>query len=187
MFDKDGKKLREMVPVARGFKWNEENMRHLASLKGGHLIIADTVEKLSKKAGIPCEKLAETIERYNAMCENGNDEDFGKDADYLLPIKNGPFYAVRTFLMSDGAEGGIPIDAGCRVVGKQGVVDGLYAAGDNTGGNIFRVGKRRMGITNEYSWAICSGMIAADSIIEQVGKFLWEMLFIQQEVHSQTV
>ena len=72
--------------------------------------------------------------------------------------------------MSDGAEGGIPIDANCQVKGKTGVVKGLYASGDNSSGNIVNLGNdQKTWITNEYSWALCSGMIAADSMIRDLG------------------
>ena len=33
-----------------------------------------------------------SIERYNEMCANGRDEDFGRQGDLLFPVKDGPFY-----------------------------------------------------------------------------------------------
>ena len=54
--------------------------------------------------------------------------------------------------------------------GKTGVVKGLYASGDNSSGNIVNLGNdQKTWITNEYSWALCSGMIAADSMIRDLG------------------
>ena len=71
--------------------------------------------------------------------------------------------------MSDGAEGGIPIDENCQVKGKNGPMRGLYASGDNSSGNIVNLGNdQKTWITNEYSWALCSGMIAADSMIREL-------------------
>lgn len=37
--------------------------------------------------------LAATIERYNACCAEGADEDFGRPAESLLPLDNPPYYA----------------------------------------------------------------------------------------------
>ena len=37
--------------------------------------------------------LTATIERYNELAAAGNDEDFGKRADRLFPVEEGPFYA----------------------------------------------------------------------------------------------
>lgn len=50
------------------------------------------------------------------------------------------------------------------------MVKGLYASGDNSSGNIVNLGNdQKTWITNEYSWALCSGMIAADSMIRDLG------------------
>lgn len=168
LLDEDGKPMRQMVPMAMRVEWNQEHMDWLNSLKNSHLVIADTLEEMAQRIGMPVDAFTATVERYNQLCAKGVDEDFGKDPDYLKPIEQGPFYAVRTFLMSDGVEGGIAIDSNCQVKGKNGLMKGLYAAGDNASGNIVRQGDGKMGITNEYSWAIASGMIAADSMIRQL-------------------
>ena len=34
------------------------------------------------------------IEKYNKFCEYGIDEDFGRYAEVLFPVKDGPFYAL---------------------------------------------------------------------------------------------
>lgn len=162
----NGNRVRQMVPMMGRPQWNQADMDWWASRKGAHLVIADTIEEIAEKAGMPVENLKATVAHYNELCAKKQDTDFGKDPDYLIPIENGPFYAIRTFLMSDGAEGGIPIDANCQVKGKTGVVKGLYASGDNSSGNIVNLGNdQKTWITNEYSWALCSGMIAADSMI----------------------
>ena len=167
LYDENGNKVRQMVPMMGAPKWDQTEMDWWASRKGAHLIIADSIEEIAEQAGMPVEALKKTVERYNELCKKGVDEDFGKDASYLVPMENGPFYAIRTFLMSDGAEGGIPIDDNCQVTGKHGPVAGLYASGDNASGNIVNLGDgQKTWITNEYSWALCSGMIAADSMIE---------------------
>lgn len=157
-----------MVPVARHVVWNDENMHKLAAMKNKHLVIADTIEELAEKTQIPEAALKQTIERYNTLCHKKCDDDFGKDPDYLIPVAQGPYYAIRTFLMSDGVEGGIPINENCQVMGKNGLVEGLYAAGDNSSGNIVRRGNSKYMITNEYGWALCSGMISGDAMISQL-------------------
>lgn len=171
LYDENGQRVRQMVPMMGAPVWNQEEMDWWASRKGAHLIIADTIEEIAEKAGMPVEALKATVDRYNALCRKGVDDDFGKDPSFLVPIENGPFYAVRTFLMSDGAEGGIPIDENCQVTGKDGKpMRGLYASGDNSSGNIVRTGEEsKTWITNEYSWALCSGMIAADAMLAELG------------------
>ena len=136
-------------------------------MKGKHLVKADTIAELAEKLGCEVGTLETTVARYNALCAQGKDEDFGKPADYLIPLEQGPFYAVRTFLMSDGIEGGIPISSSCEVMGDNGPIQNLFAAGDNSSGNIVKLSQtEKMWITNEFSWALSSGMIAADGMLK---------------------
>ena len=171
--DENGKPLRTLLPMGMfaGQKWNQEHIDMLINMKGKHLVVADTIEELAKKLETKPGVLEETVARYNELCEKGVDEDFGKDPSYLLPLKKGPFYAVRTFLMSDGIEGGIPISGSCEVMGNNGPITTLFAAGDNSSGNIVKVSEtEKCWITNEFSWALSSGMIAADGMLEKLNK-----------------
>lgn len=170
VLDEQGHPLRTMLPPGMPAPpWNEEHMKWLDRLKGNHLIIADTLEELARRAGMDAGTLKDTVERYNQLCRAGEDQDFGKNPIYLKPLESGPFYAVKTFLMSDGAEGGIPIDDGCHVMGADGPMPNLFAAGDNASGNIVVTPqKKKIWITNEFSWALSSGMIAADGMLEQL-------------------
>lgn len=166
--DEDGNMVFNMGGMENS-PWNEEHIQWLASMKGNHLVIADTLEDLAEKIGMPVDTFLATVERYNALCAAEKDEDFHKDPDYLLPLQEAPFYAVQTFLMSDGASGGMFIDENCRVKGKDGKpMKGLYASGDNTSGNILNKNGERIWIMNEYNWAICSGMVAGDAMIQQL-------------------
>ena len=38
------------------------------------------------------ENIKASIDRYNEMCENGRDEDFGREGTLLFPVKEGPFF-----------------------------------------------------------------------------------------------
>ncbi len=171
VLDENQKPLRTLMPTGMpAGPWNEEHMKWLDSLKGNHLIIAQTLEELAERAGMDQETLKNTVDRYNTFCHEKEDLDFGKNPAYLVPLEKGPFYAVRTFLMTDGAEGGIPINEHCQVKGKEGVIENLFAAGDNSSGNIVVSEKQeRIWITNEFSWALSSGMIAADEMLRQLG------------------
>ena len=62
---------------------------------------------------------------------------------------------------------GIPISSSCEVMGDNGPIQNLFAAGDNSSGNIVKLSQtEKMWITNESSWALSSGMIAADGMLE---------------------
>ncbi|MBQ3703801.1 MAG: FAD-dependent oxidoreductase [Oscillospiraceae bacterium] len=99
---------------------------------------ADTIEALAELIGIDPAVLTKTVEDYNALCEKGEDTQFGKKADYLNPIKDGPFYAVKEYDMTRGNYGGILTNADFQVTTQDGeVIPGLYAAGIISSGEYF--------------------------------------------------
>ncbi len=78
-----------------------------------------------------------TVEEYNAMCDAGVDDDFGKDPHFLIPVANPPFYAHA----NPGAPAfGLVTTGGFVTNDDQQVVDdyyepieGLYATGNCCG------------------------------------------------------
>lgn len=62
-----------------------------ATVERGGYLRADTLEELVELAGLPASTLDE-IARYNEMCDAGSDTDFYKDPEFLIPVKNPPFY-----------------------------------------------------------------------------------------------
>lgn len=99
---------------------------------------ADTIEELAEKIGVDPAVLAQTVADYNALCEVGEDTQFGKAADYLNPITDGKFYAVKEYDMTRGNYGGITSNADFQVTTAEGeVIPGLYAAGLISSGDYF--------------------------------------------------
>ena len=98
---------------------------------------ADTIEELAEKLGLPVEKTVETFNRYNELCEKGEDVDFGKPAKYLHAFKTAPFWGTRRHIRCSSITAGVLTDEFGRVVTEDGkVIKGLYAAG-NLGGQFF--------------------------------------------------
>jgi len=98
------------------------------AIKQGFCWKADTIEELAKTAGL--ENLPETVAKYNEFCETGADTQMHKDAKFLHPIKEGPFYAVECVLNSWVTLGGLKTDGDCRVLTNSGeTIPGLYVAG----------------------------------------------------------
>ncbi len=54
---------------------------------------ADTLEELGEVLGLP--SFAGSVEDYNALCEAGEDTQFGKPSCFLQPVVTGPFYALQ--------------------------------------------------------------------------------------------
>jgi succinate dehydrogenase/fumarate reductase flavoprotein subunit len=68
------------------------------SVKNGTYKKADTLDELIKALGLPAEATKATIEHYNEMCKKGEDADFHKRKELLIPIETGPFYGADTAL-----------------------------------------------------------------------------------------
>lgn len=91
---------------------------------------ADSIEELATLMGMDPAVLSATVERYNGFCATGVDEDFGKPAENLVAIDEGPFYAVVDTLVGFDITGGVKTDINARVLRADGsVIDGLYAVG----------------------------------------------------------
>lgn len=79
--------------------------------------------------------LVDEVTRYNELCAKGEDDDFGKNPMYMVPIDSAPYYAVPrgsngvpailSGLMCDG-------NGQCLNIDMQ-PIEGLYAAGNAAG------------------------------------------------------
>lgn len=99
---------------------------------------ADTLGELAELMGVEPAVLEKTVEEYNALCEAGEDTQFKKDAKYLNPISEGPFYAVKEYDMTRGNYGGILTNANFEVLTESGdVIPGLWATGIISSGDYF--------------------------------------------------
>jgi fumarate reductase flavoprotein subunit len=129
---------------------------------------AATLEELAEKAGIDPAGLRETVDNYNAMCDAGFDKEFFKNADQLIPFGDGPFYAVRGQLATDGAFGGIQVDKDTRAYADQEkttVVPGLYVPGDFSASRFINNNGVKVQVINDLAWAVSSGFSAADAAV----------------------
>lgn len=123
---------------------------------------ADTLEELfdylGMEEGAKANALA-TIEKYNADCAAGKDTEFGRPANMLFPIKDGPFYGAVFGKGVGGNSMRLVSTSGLLVSGDQQVlgqgfepIAGLYATGNNSGGR-FPLGYN--GILNGVSIGMC--------------------------------
>lgn len=112
-------------------KWREV-IEEEAALEDLPARKADSIAELAIKLGMNSEILTAGVGRYNALCDCGYDEDFGKPAEYMRPIRKAPFYAFLGQTFDNGAsQGGVSIDNEFRVLREDGgVFHGLYCAGD---------------------------------------------------------
>lgn len=110
-----------------------------AAVESGMGFKADTLDDLAKQCGIPVDTFKATIERYNELCAQGSDPDFGKDAVFLTPVVEGPFYAMKALPAVLATVGGLKVNTNLAVTDAEGnAIEGLYAVG-NVSGDFYAV------------------------------------------------
>ncbi len=98
---------------------------------------ADTIEELAEKLGLPVEETVASVNRYNELCDAGEDLDFGKDPKYLHKFQTAPFWGIRRHIRCSSITAGVLSDEFGRVTTEKGeVIKGLYAVG-NLGGQFY--------------------------------------------------
>lgn len=99
---------------------------------------ADTIEELGEKLGLTdVAAFAETVKRYNELVDAGVDSDMGKEAKWLKPIKQAPFYGIHRHIRLSAIVHGVNVNEEMNVLDAEGnPIEGLYAIG-NCAGNFF--------------------------------------------------
>ncbi|UCG54372.1 MAG: FAD-binding protein, partial [Dehalococcoidia bacterium] len=91
--------------------WSENNQKEIDR---GWIIKANTLEELANKilAGsdnnglMTPSELGATVKKYNSYCREGTDPDFNKPKEWLQPIEDPPYYAVKLWPGGPNTQGG---------------------------------------------------------------------------------
>jgi urocanate reductase len=128
----------------------------------------ETVDEVAAVAGIDAAQLNATIERYNGFVEAGVDEDFARRAEYLsAKIGEGPYYIVEQKPRFATTLGGVCATDNFEVIDEADQpIPGLFAAGELIGG----VQGDDSPPGSNVGWALTSGRMAAEYIVEQLTK-----------------
>ena len=116
------------------FILDEEERMLEWGLKRGVVVQGDTPEELAAAMGVPADAFVREFRRYNEMCRQGHDDDFGKRKELLIPLDRPPYYGMKFGPALLAVVGGLKTDDHSRVLGKNGPVPGLYALGNTAGG-----------------------------------------------------
>lgn len=106
------------------------------AMKKGVVKTFPSLDELATHYALNSLDLQDTIDTYNQYVQSGIDQDYGKmivkDAS---PIQEPPFYAMKLWPKVHFVMGGLGITEKAQVLDYDGkVIDGLYAAGEVTGG-----------------------------------------------------
>ena len=127
----------------------------------GTVVEAETLAELAEKIGVPKENLEKTTEEFNKAVDAKKDE-FDREV-WGKKIEQGPFYATLRYPALHHTMGGVQINEQAQVMNVDGnVIDGLYAAGEVTGG--IHGGNRLGG--NAITDIFVFGRIAGENIMK---------------------
>ena len=138
---------------AEALKWDIEKLKAPAEDKAPYLnpdyvAVADDLDELAKKIGVPADAFKAQIERYNGFASAGVDEEFGKEG-IASPLVTAPFCAVKMQFFAHDQMGGLVANTKAQVCKRsehvgpdpvklddQEVIPHLYAAGECVGGYV---------------------------------------------------
>lgn len=119
-----------------GAGWNKdvEKATQAQHIKDGKVVVAETIEELAQKMGVPVEAFKRSVARYNELVKAGADSDFGKRKELLTPIVKPPFYAGKLASSLLAMSGGLHTDPSLHVLdANDRPIEGLYVAGAAAG------------------------------------------------------
>ena len=135
------------------------------------ILIADTIDQLADRMNVSADTLKDTMATYNTYCEEGVDEAFGKNAEFLRPMEAGPWYAFDLALGYFTTVGGLKINEKAQVISKEGTpIPGLYAAGTDGNGIYGDSYDVVISAGSCQGWAVNSGRFAAEDAALYLGK-----------------
>jgi len=109
-------------------EWSDDNLREVEL---GILKKADTLRGLAEKLGIDPSLAEQSIARWNKLCADGSDDDFGRPAGTMAPINTGPFYGAPVGAIVSNTQGGPVHNANQQIIDQFGdAIPRLYAAGE---------------------------------------------------------
>ncbi|WP_041450554.1 FAD-dependent oxidoreductase [Anaeromyxobacter dehalogenans] len=93
--------------------------------------VADTLEALARKIEVDPSTLVATVKRYNELCRQGQDADFGKPADRLAPVEKPPFYGIHRKVRVSAICSGLLVDEQHQALDADGrKIPGLFLVGN---------------------------------------------------------
>ena len=97
--------------------------------------VAWSIEELAEAIHVDADVLTETLTRYNEMCAQGRDDDFGKQPKRLWPVDTLPYFYSTSSWNFLVVMGGLETTTKAEVIDQFGnPIPGLYAAGNVQGG-----------------------------------------------------
>jgi fumarate reductase flavoprotein subunit len=151
-------------PLPADYRMETINEVMEAGVAGKSIFKGDTPEALAEAAGLLPDTFKSHFNRYEKICQAGTDDLFYKDPAYLVPMGSGPYYAIQFEACPFCSLGGVEVDEQMHVLRSDGTpIEGLYASGVETIGNIYGGAAYDDLGGLPFSWAVFSGFATGAS------------------------
>ena len=99
------------------------------------VFIGKTIKELAQRMGVNEENLQNAVDQYNNAKKKGEDDLFFSDTKRMIPVEQGPFYAIKFIARNLGTLGGATIDEKMHALAPDGEpIPNLYVAGADASG-----------------------------------------------------
>ena len=110
-----------------GYLWSQDNQAELAK---GWIVQGQTIADIAEAIGVSAKNLEASVKKYNADCAAGKD-DFGRNPDKMVPLGDGPYYAIELVPSIIYTIGGLETDEyGRTLTWRNEPIPRLYSAGN---------------------------------------------------------
>ena len=110
------------------YDWSDDNRKEIEL---GILKQAATLDELATMIGVQASELRATIDRWNALCDQGRDADFGRPLGTMMRIDQPPYYVGEVFPAVSNTQGGPVHNPKQQILDTTGApIPRLYAAGE---------------------------------------------------------
>lgn len=129
----------------------------------------ETLDDVAAKAGVDAATLKASVERYDAQCAAGVDEDFMKAPEYMMPVGEGPYYLFKHCIGIFTTCDGMHVNEYTQVLDKDGApIPGLFAGGMDAGGLMGDAYDVSVAPCSTQGWCIYCGRTAAKFVRENL-------------------
>lgn len=110
------------------YDWSDDNLQEIES---GLIRKADSISELAVLIDMEPAELECTLARWNELCAQKDDLDFGRPSGTMMKIQRAPFYAGQVWPVVSNTQGGPEHDAQQRIIDiDDNPIPRLYAAGE---------------------------------------------------------
>lgn len=165
--DDYGKEDAQSLDRDHATKWLDHIVDDIdKEIAAGRIFKCDSYAEMAQAIGCSEDSIQKTIKDYNRYCEQGYDDEFLKDPDYLFPLTEFPMYVMVGKQGIDTPIGGLRIDHNQRVVTPDvKPIPSLYGCGILTGG---WMGRNYGFFGSEMSYVTYSGYAAGENAAREI-------------------